>query len=209
MTKLERCELISWHKVYALTRRVAAQIRNAQMRPELIVAIARGGYVPARLLCDMLDIYELTSIRISHYHAGADKQPRANLDAPLSAEIQDRRVLIVDDVSDSGDTLQVALDHMQGFHPAQLKIAVLHHKTASPVIPDFYGQQLRTWRWIIYPWAVVEDVRGLLRRLPEPAHDRETAARLLNQAYGLRLASGILDEVLATYSPNQPLSEGH
>jgi hypoxanthine phosphoribosyltransferase len=198
MIKLERCELISWHKVYELTRRVAAQIRTAQMRPELIVAIARGGYVPARLLCDLLDIYELTSIRISHYHAGADKQPRAKLDAPLSADIQDRRVLIVDDISDSGDTLQLALNHLQGFHPTQLKIAVLHHKTVSLVNPDFYGQQLRTWRWIIYPWAVIEDVRGLLRRLPECAHDRETVARLLSQAYGLRLASGILEEVLAT-----------
>lgn len=193
-----RCQLISWNKCYELARRVAAQIRSADFQPELIVAIARGGYVPARLLCDLLDVYELTSIRITHYRDGATAQSRAALASPLSVAIQGRKVLVVDDVSDSGDTLQVALAHLQGFHPAQLKLAVLHHKTVSPLIPDFYGQKVRNWRWIIYPWAAVEDLRGLLQRLPDPPRDRETAARFLEQTYGLRAPPGVLHEVIAT-----------
>ncbi len=198
MNKPFRCELVTWHKIYGLARRIAAQLRSADFQPELIVAIARGGYVPARLLCDLLDVYELTSIRITHYRDGAAAQPHAALASPLSVAIQGRKVLVVDDVSDSGDTLQVALAHLRGFHPAQLKLAVLHHKTVSPLVPDFYGQKIRNWRWIIYPWAAVEDLRGLLQRLPDPPRDRETAARFLEQAYGLRVPPGVLHEVIAT-----------
>lgn len=191
-----RCELISWHKTYGLARGVAAQIRAAAFRPDLIVAIARGGYIPARLLCDLLDVYELTSIRITHYRAGANQQTQAALASPLAVGIRDKHVLLVDDVSDSGDTLQVAIAHLQGFHPAQVKVAVLHHKTVSPIVPDFYGQRVVTWRWIIYPWAMVEDIRGLLQRLPEPPRDRQSAAQVLQQAYGLRVPPGALDEAL-------------
>jgi len=204
MNKPFRCELVTWHKIYGLARRVAAQIRRADFRPELIVAIARGGYVPARLLCDLLDIYELTSIRIIHYRDGAAAQPRAALAAPLTAAIQGRKVLVVDDVSDSGDTLQVALAHLQGFHPIQLRLAVLHHKAVSPLVPDFYGQKVRSWRWIIYPWAAVEDLRGLLQRLPDPPRDRETAARHLQQTYGLHVPAGVLDEVITTLRQDHP-----
>jgi len=191
-----RCELISWHKIDRLARGVAAQIRAAAFRPDLIVAIARGGYVPARLLCDLLDVYELTSIRITHYHAGANQQTQAALASPLAVDIRDKHVLLVDDVSDSGDTLQVAIAHLQGFHPAQVKVAVLHHKTVSPIVPDFYGQRVVKWRWIIYPWAMVEDIRGLLQRLPELPRDRQSAAQVLQQAYGLRVPPGALDEAL-------------
>ena len=182
-----RCELVSWHKTYELARRVAAQIRATDFRPDLIVAIARGGYVPARLLCDLLDIYELTSIRITHYRAGSDKQNQALLAAAINEDIHNRKVLVVDDVSDSGDTLKVALAHMQSLHPAQIKLAVLHHKTVSPVAPDFYGQKVLKWRWIIYPWAMVEDLRGLLHRLGAYPRGRETAARTLKQASSISL----------------------
>ena len=197
-SKSLRCELISWRKTYELVRHVAAQIRAAHFQPDLIVAIARGGYVPARLLCDLLNIYELTSIRIVHYRAGSNKQARAELVSPLTVDIHDRKVLLVDDVSDSGDTLQVAAAHLNDSGPAELKIAVLHHKTVSPLTPDFYGQQVRTWRWIIYPWAAVEDLRGLLRRQTPYPGDWQTAAHVLKQRYGLRLPPWILDEVLAS-----------
>ena len=53
-----RCELISWTAVQHLTRSLAAKIRASGFRPDVVVAIARGAYVPARLLCDHLDIME-------------------------------------------------------------------------------------------------------------------------------------------------------
>ena len=64
------------------------------------------------------------------------------------------QVLLVDDVTDTGDTLRLAIEHMQSHNPAQLKVAVLQHKQVSPLEPDFYAQKIVAWRWVIYPWAL-------------------------------------------------------
>ena len=59
--------LITWEKVYSLCRQLVQQLRRANFRIDVIVAMARGGYVPGRLLSDMLGIYDLTSFKIEHY----------------------------------------------------------------------------------------------------------------------------------------------
>ena len=59
-----RCELVTWGQVYRLSWRLADLIRKSGFAPDLIVAVARGGYVPARLLCDFLD--NLRSGQYSH-----------------------------------------------------------------------------------------------------------------------------------------------
>ena len=102
MTEPFRCELVSWNRVYQLSRLLAAGIREQGFAPDLVVAIARGGYVPARILCDQLHITQLSSIQVTHYQAGASKRKCARLIAPFNRDIRNRRVLIVDDVNDTG-----------------------------------------------------------------------------------------------------------
>ena len=134
------CELISWNYVYRLASRLAHLIIDAGYQPEVIVAIARGGYVPARILCDFLNVYALTSIRVVHYTGGARKQARAEVTDSLCTDIRGKRVLIVDDVSDTGDTYEVAWRHLEDFQPAEMKTAVLLHKITASYQPDFIGQ---------------------------------------------------------------------
>jgi uncharacterized protein len=161
-----RCELITWNRVYALSRLLSLKIRDARYTPDIIVAIGRGGYVPARILADYLDMMALTSMKIEHYARGADKQTEARVKYPLGENVTGMRVLVVDDVSDSGDTFQVALAHIRKrFQPAAIKTAVLHHKIVSTYKPDFFAQRVVKWRWIIYPWAVVEDLSGFISRM--------------------------------------------
>lgn len=105
------------------------------------MAIARGGYMSARLLCDALGLYVLASLRIAHYDAGAGKRPEARLCAPLAVDVGGLNLLVVDDCSDTGDTLRLALEYLRGLKPRDIKLAVLHHKTASPLAPDYYGQK--------------------------------------------------------------------
>ena len=126
-----RCELISWNEVERRCHRLADQIRLSGYQPELIIAIGRGGYVPARLLCDNLYLMALTSIKIEHYLAGADRQREALVRYPLKADIHGLRVLLVDDVNDTGDTLVVALQHLREFNPAEIRTAVMHQKTGT------------------------------------------------------------------------------
>lgn len=118
MAKQFQCELVSWGEVYRLSALLVRQMKDAGYRPDVIIAIARGGYVPARLVCDFLDIYDLTSVRISHYTAGSSKEETARLSSPLCMDIKGLRVLLVDDITDTGDTIVVALQHIREFGPA-------------------------------------------------------------------------------------------
>ncbi|MGD8784165.1 MAG: phosphoribosyltransferase [Thioalkalispiraceae bacterium] len=181
------CEIASWNTVTKLSYKLALQIKKDNFQPDIVIAVARGGYVPARLVCDRLDIYDLTSIRITHYTGGSARQEQARLSIPLSIDIKGMQVLLVDDVDDTGDTLNLALEHLNSFQPAVIKSAVLHHKTVASLMPDYYAMTVRKWRWIIYPWALTEDILGFINKMsPQPQSLGETQIRL-QQEYGIKL----------------------
>jgi len=187
---------MSWERFYALARRLALAVHDAGFQPDLIVAIGRGGYMPARVLSDYLDVYDLTDIRIEHYR-GVRKQRLARVRYPLPAAITGRRVLLVDDVNDSGDSLQAALQHLREHgEPAGLQTAVLHHKSVSRLMPDFYAEEVREWRWIIYPWAVMEDLRSFLGAMDPPPASAGEFARRLREQHGIDVDRPLLDDVL-------------
>ncbi len=195
MNPMMPCELISWAEVQRLSLALARRILNSDYRPEVIVAIGRGGYVPARLLCDYLDSMELTSIKIEHYLAGSHKTEQAVIKYPLCADIEDKRVLLVDDVNDSGDTLEVAVAHLQSFKPARIRTAVMHLKTTSHYPIDFYARKIIKWRWLIYPWATYEDITAFLQRLSPPPSDLEDARRKLHKQFDIRITQRQLKDI--------------
>jgi hypoxanthine phosphoribosyltransferase len=191
-----RVEVITWGAVTRLASRLAGTIRAAAYHPDLVVAIARGGYIPARLLCDHLSLYNLTSLRIAHY-TGAEINGQARIVSPLATDIKDKRILLVDDVSDSGDTLALALEHLKALAPQELRLAVLQHKVNASIVPDFYAQKIIHWRWITYPWALVEDLGGFLRAMQPVPATPEQAAACLAQQYGISVPRKVLEDVLA------------
>ena len=181
-----RCELISWTDVEQRCRHLARQIRASDYIPDLIIAIGRGGYVPARLLCDNLHIMALTSIKVEHYLSGANKQKEAIIRYPLKAEIRGLRVLLVDDVNDTGDTLQVAIQHLQTFQPAAVRTAVMHQKADTCIQADYCARKIIKWRWLIYPWAVNEDISDFLDRVSPKS--LEDARQLLSEQFAIRIS---------------------
>ena len=191
-----RCELVSWSRFHALARKLARRVHASGYRPDILVGIGRGGYLPARILSDFLDLMDLTSFKIEHYHA-TRKGRQAKVRYPLNADLTGRCVLLVDDVSDSGDTFRVALDHLAGCgSPAEVRTAALHHKVASPYVPDYYAQKVVKWRWIVYPWAVAEDVGSFIRAMPPPPADMAEVERGLRLKRGVRLPRAVLRDIL-------------
>ena len=160
--KYKPCEIISWYRFEELARTLADTIRESNYQPDMIIGICRGGYLPARLLSDYFGIMDLAGIKIEHYHA-ARKHEAAVVRHPLTADVSGKRLLLVDDVSDSGDTFAVAIEHIRQCGAfAQLKTAVLHHKMTSTFIPDYHAATIIKWRWLIYPWAVTEDLASFI-----------------------------------------------
>ena len=197
MTISSRCELITWEYFYLLARKLALQIYEASFQPEIIVAISRGGCIPARVVCDYLDVFDLDVIKIEHYH-GTHKKKHVRLRYPLSADITGKQVLLVDDVSDTGDSFKTGLKHLLEMgKPDKLKTAVLHHKTVSSYTPDFYADVVNEWRWIIYPWAVMEDLRSILEKMATPSATIEDFARYIKQQHQLEVPRQTLEDVFS------------
>ncbi|MEJ2508394.1 MAG: phosphoribosyltransferase [Gammaproteobacteria bacterium] len=189
------CELISWTEVHRLCRRLAALVRDSGFRPDLIVAIGRGGYVPGRLLCDFLHLMGLAGVKVEHYTQGARREPQARVRYPLGIALQDLRVLVVDDVNDSGETFEVILSYLQSLQPRELRTAVMHDKAVSHFRVDYRAKRIVTWRWLIYPWAVVEDITGFIQNMVPPPTSREEAARRLEHDYRIRVPARTLADV--------------
>lgn len=178
-----------------LSNKLAQKIKQDQFKPDIVIAIARGGYVPARILCDRLDIYNLTSIRIAHYTGGSTKLELARLSIPLGIDIKGMQVLLVDDVTDTGDTFRLALEHVRSFAPQAVKTAVIHHKAISELVPDYYATIIRKWRWIIYPWAVTEDIAGFISKMSPPPRSYNEIRDYLQRHYALTLSVKRLQDI--------------
>jgi hypothetical protein len=160
-----RCELISFNEVLRLSKTLARKIKASGYMPDLIVAIGRGGYVPGRLVSDFLLFSDLTSMKIEHYTRAADMLEETRIKFPIPENIAGKKILIVDDVTDTGETLKLAVDYVLSLNTTNVRTAVLQHKTCSAFTPDFYAQKILKWRWIIYPWARYEDLAGFAEKI--------------------------------------------
>lgn len=191
------CQLVTWDEAFQLSRRMARVIKSSGFQPHLVIAIGRGGYVPARIVCDFLLHSLLTSIKIEHWDKAACKRPEAAVRFPLAVDVRGQKVLIVDDVTDTGDTLRAALDYVKALGAGEIKTAVMQHKTTSSVVPDFYADIIKEWKWIIYPWAAHEDLVGFTEKiLSEELTGREQIRAGLKEQYELSVDDNSLTEVL-------------
>jgi hypoxanthine phosphoribosyltransferase len=196
MPQAMRCEMVSWRRVERLAQNLALRIRGDGFAPDLIIAIGRGGWVPGRLLSDYLGVANLTEVKVEHYTA-TRKHKEARVRYPLGADPAGRRVLLVDDVTDTGDSFAAALAHIRAKgEPAALRTLVLHHKSVSPYVPDYYGAKVAKWRWIIYPWALVEDLTALMGGMPKRGADPEAIAERLRADHNLRVSAELVRDVL-------------
>ena len=188
--------LITWEKVYSLCRQLVQQLHRANFRIDVIVAIARGGFVPGRLLSDMLGIHDLTSFKIEHYR-GVYKQHEAFVKYPLNADINGRNVLLLDDVCDSGDTFAVGVEHIQHCGKVnEMRTAALHLKTVSKFIPDYYAETVNEWRWHIYPWAVNEDLSSMIAKMRLDNSDLTLLQRQIKQLHGIDVTFRQIEDAL-------------
>ncbi len=190
-----KCYLVSWEEAYSLAKILARKIKSSGFEPDLVIGIARGGLVPARVVCDFLLQKDLAAIKVEHWGIAATLG-KAKIKFPLPIDISGKRVLIVDDVADTGDTFSVIMDYIKGKAPSEVKTAVLHYKTCSTSVPDYWAERQDKWKWIIYPWAVYEDLTGFIKRvLTEPMTD-EAIRKALKSNFDIKISRKDLLEIL-------------
>ena len=193
-----RCDMPSWRRVVRDSKTLSNLIKNSGYDPNIVVAICRGGLVPARLLCDFLHIKDLTTIKVEHWGIVATPTGKAVIKFPLSADIKEKRVLLVDDITDTGDTLRVSLEYLKKFEPKEIRTAVLIHKIISDFLPDYYVKKMIKWRWVIFPWHVWEDLTGFIKSIKAMGiHCEEDIRHELKSKYSIEVQFEIIKEILS------------
>jgi hypoxanthine phosphoribosyltransferase len=193
-----KCEILSWRRIAGDSQKLSKIIKDSRYNPDIVVAIGRGGYVPARVLCDYLLLKDLTSIKVEHWGIAATETEKALIKFPLSADIKNKRVLLVDDITDTGDTLRVSLEYLKSFKPKEIKTAVLVHKTCSAIIPDYFVSKVVKWRWLIFPWHIYEDLTGFIKKIKDAGiHSEEDISRELKERYNIKVNIETVREILS------------
>ncbi len=148
---------MSWDATIAHCEDLAAKIHD--FRPQMIIGLSRGGLVPARIMSDMLDVREVGVLGVTFYKAMGKPVDFPKITQELTMDLAGKRVLIVDDVADTGRSLMVAKDYLQRKGAKEIKIATIHYKPNSVFKPDYFVAT--TTAWIVYPWERHEIEREL------------------------------------------------
>ena len=145
-------EVMTWEDVGDGTRDLAEQVYRDGYRPDIVLAIARGGLTVAGALAYALDVKNCFAMNVEFY-TGVDERLEMPVVLPPTLDLVDihgLRVLIADDVTDTGRTLELVRKEIAE-HVAEARCAVLYHKPRSVITPEYVWA--RTERWIDFPWS--------------------------------------------------------
>jgi len=157
--------LLNWDDVQKLSEKLSYKIKKSGFEPDIIVAVSRGGFDPARIISDQLNIRRIASVQISYYTGVNTTLNEPKIIHPLNADVSNIRVLVVDDVADSGESLKLVKKYVNSFSPLLVKTATLHYKPWSIYRPDYFAEEVEDW--IVYPWEYKETITNISKKLNE------------------------------------------
>jgi hypothetical protein len=143
---------MTWEDLGTAVEELAGQIDAEGYRPDAVFALARGGLPLAGALAYALGVKNMATLNIEFY-TGVDErleEPLLLPPVPDLALLRADRLLVVDDVADTGRTLALASEFCAQ-HGLEVRTAVLYEKPQSLVRCDFVWR--RTDRWINFPWS--------------------------------------------------------
>ena len=139
---------ITWSDIESMTKQLITQMELSNFRPDIVWGLVRGGCVPAILISQHYDIPMHT------WHVSTrDHQTLEPADADWDVDFSTKKCLIVDDINDSGTTINRCQLTTEPF--INVKYAVLQHKETSKAKIDYYAEHIdksKCNEWIVYPW---------------------------------------------------------
>ena len=201
------CTVTNWEYIYGLCRNVSNGVKSDEFEPDVVVALARGGWFAGRCICDFLGLDDLTSLKMEHYVGTAEKADEPQIRYPMpEGSVEDKDVLIIDDIADTGGSIRRAEEYVEDRNAGSVRTATLQLLGSSEFEPDFVGERLEQWTWVVYPWNFIEDmidiIEGAMERADATTFDREAIRHHLEADHGvgrieMEVAQpGRLDEVL-------------
>jgi hypothetical protein len=186
-------EVATWNQIYDMLLDLANKIQGDGYKPDVIIGITRGGLVPARILSDFLETPELAIIQIEYYVSIAQTRQEPILKQGLSTPLTGKKTLLVDDVSDTGKSLQLAKNHLQQQGAKEIKTATLYAKPQTITKPDYCEKQ--TSHWIVFPWDAKETVRKIIQKQEGKRATSKEIAKLVKAGLPKQLAEKFLKDM--------------
>lgn len=199
--KTFECLVMDWDLFYRLAKKVADKINKSGYQPDVIVGLARGGWVLARVLCDFVGVKDLVSLKVEHWGVTATPDGKAKIKNEIHTDLKGKNVLVVDDLTDTGESMRVAVDYIKSLGPAEIRTASLQHLTCAKFKSDYVGEE-RSWVWVIFPWNFTEDLCTIIpkvcRRMKESLEVANVAKIRdeLQQSYCINTTEETINEIL-------------
>ncbi|MEW5761455.1 MAG: phosphoribosyltransferase [Candidatus Thermoplasmatota archaeon] len=193
-----KCKIVSWDEVAKWSEELARKIMEKNFKVDVVVGLTRGGWVPARIMCDHLQTKSLYAIKTEHWGITATKTGNARIAQKLGVNIENKNVLVMDDITDTGESLSLAMEHVQSLKPKKAHSATLLHITHSKIVPDFYTVEVpkEDWTWFIFPWNFNEDMRTIVQQILVKEKSLNEMMDELEESYSLRLNSFVIEKTL-------------
>jgi uncharacterized protein len=149
----EERESFTYEEFGEASRELAQQIADSGFATDIVVAIARGGMLLAGSLSYALGVKSCGALNVEFYTGIGTRLPEPVVLPPMLDEVSlnGKRVLLVDDVSDSGRTLALVIQMLEA-SGAEVRTVVLYTKPHT--VQEAHFTWRRTDRWINFPWSV-------------------------------------------------------
>jgi len=187
-------EVSTWNQIYAMLLSQAEKIRQSVFKPDVIVGVTRGGWIPARVLSDLLEVTDLVTVGVDFYVGVAETKKEPVLTQRVSADVKGKKALLVDEVADTGKSLQLAREHVLQQGATEVRVATVYYKPFSITKPDNYEKQTRSW--VVFPWETKETVRKIFENHRDKDAVNVEAAKLVKAGLPKQLVEEFLKEVL-------------
>lgn len=151
---------VSWQTYHKLIYQLSEKIAKKKDRFDLIVAIARGGLTVAHILSDFNRL-PITSFTISSY-SDLKQSTNPKITLHLGNKLHNKKILLVDDVSDTGKTFIRGLKYLKTLGGNYIKTASIFVKPKTKFIPDYFVK--KTDKWIIFPHDMKETIDSLKKK---------------------------------------------
>lgn len=162
-----KATLVTWEEIEKWCKRIFEKV-SSNYKPDAIVALSRGGLIPGRILSDLLLVKDLYAVKTEHWGITASLDGKAKLQDSGILNINGKRILVVDDITDTGESMLLALKHLQSMNPVEIKTATMLHIDHSKYTPDFFAEPISkdNWAWFVFPWNITEDIYNLIMKTP-------------------------------------------
>lgn len=201
MSQRMHCEFVSWDEIYSMCKELAKTVEGSSYEPNTLVALARSGFIPGRLLSDFMGITDLVSLKVEHWlDTTGQHRDEATIPYMIPLNLEGKRVLVVDDIVDTGKSMVVSIDYIKRYEPAEIRTAVMHYINSSIHKPDYYVRFISDWTWFVWPWNRVEDLCNLTQRLLKTDQKRAWSAKEIRDGilkdFDLTVTEEQVDEML-------------